>query len=347
MKMKKLEERSIGTNWYRLDDDNSSQERFYGQSSSKVPSKINQERVSNPKSQRVSGSGPYVIRPTCARCGKSHDGKCLASMKGCYGCGGSDHKMRDCLILTARGRERKKIRSDALQARGEQECPPNVAPDVHDLDWLEILTLRGVVSLRSLVPVVGSYETLSDVGNVACELELLNENLSNLEVPIGILDRQVEGFRGLTSRYGSPRTNQRGLEEEPKADPKTAHLHDLRMGPTGRRSIHAPWNQVVGQGTNVELQTTTHKPAGRGVTPLTVRESWVVDDVCTSCQGFDHGKDMTISRAYVEKEEDYVEQVVPLQAPPQAPIVPIGEDVSNEKIRYDFQLLTQVRTEIP
>uniref|UniRef100_M1DRU6 Gag-pol polyprotein n=1 Tax=Solanum tuberosum TaxID=4113 RepID=M1DRU6_SOLTU len=45
-------------------------------------------------------------------------------------------------------------------------------------------------------------------------------------------------------------------------------------------------------------------------------------------------KDMTTSRAYVERnEEDNEEQEVPLQAPPQAPVVPIGEYVSNEKIR--------------
>jgi len=68
-----------------------------------------------------------VIRPTCARCGKKHDGKYLAGTKDCYGCGGSDHKIRDWPVLATRGRERKKIRSDALQVRGEQECPPNVA----------------------------------------------------------------------------------------------------------------------------------------------------------------------------------------------------------------------------
>jgi len=38
---------------------------------------------------------------------------------------------------------------------------------------------------------VGSYETLSGVDKVASEKEL-HEDLSNFEVPIGILDRQVK-----------------------------------------------------------------------------------------------------------------------------------------------------------
>uniref|UniRef100_M1DUD9 Uncharacterized protein n=1 Tax=Solanum tuberosum TaxID=4113 RepID=M1DUD9_SOLTU len=40
----------------------------------------------------------------------------------------SDHKIRDCLVLGTRGKERKKIRFDALQTRCGQEYPPNVAP---------------------------------------------------------------------------------------------------------------------------------------------------------------------------------------------------------------------------
>lgn len=42
---------------------------------------------------------------------------------------------------------------------------------------------------------VGSYETLSGVGKVACEQECLDGNLSNLEVIIGILDRQVKKYK--------------------------------------------------------------------------------------------------------------------------------------------------------
>ncbi|XP_049357000.1 uncharacterized protein LOC125821630 [Solanum verrucosum] len=123
----KFEERSRGTKRYRLEDDDSSQEGSYGQSHSNIPPKFNQKEVSTLKSKGVSGSGSYVVSPTCARCGKKHNGKCLAGTKGCYGCGGSDHLIRNCPIITARGREMKKIRTDVLQGRGEQKCPPNVA----------------------------------------------------------------------------------------------------------------------------------------------------------------------------------------------------------------------------
>ncbi|WMV13447.1 hypothetical protein MTR67_006832 [Solanum verrucosum] len=139
----KLEERSRGTKRYRLEDDNFSLEESYGQSFYNIPPKFNQKKVFTPKSQGVSGSGSYVIRPTCARCGKKHDGKCLAGTKDCYGCGRNDHKIRDCPVLATRGKERNKIRSDALQARGEQEYASNVSPEPNKV----IMGLRNALSL--------------------------------------------------------------------------------------------------------------------------------------------------------------------------------------------------------
>ncbi|XP_049381282.1 uncharacterized protein LOC125845795 [Solanum stenotomum] len=52
-------------------------------------------------------SGSYVARPNCEKCGRKHDGKCLVCVDYCYGCGKSGHKMRDCPMLTAKGREGK------------------------------------------------------------------------------------------------------------------------------------------------------------------------------------------------------------------------------------------------
>ncbi|WMV18972.1 hypothetical protein MTR67_012357, partial [Solanum verrucosum] len=62
----KVEERSRGTKRHRVDDDNSSQERFYGQNSSKFPPNFNQKRVSTPNL----GKDGRPILPTCAWCGK-------------------------------------------------------------------------------------------------------------------------------------------------------------------------------------------------------------------------------------------------------------------------------------
>lgn len=43
--------------------------------------------------------------PKCQECGKRHRGKCLAGSNYCFGCGKSGHKMRDCALLTAKGRD--------------------------------------------------------------------------------------------------------------------------------------------------------------------------------------------------------------------------------------------------
>uniref|UniRef100_M1DP11 Gag-pol protein n=1 Tax=Solanum tuberosum TaxID=4113 RepID=M1DP11_SOLTU len=64
-------------------------------------------------------------------------------MDGCLGCGKSGHKMRDCPMLTAKGRQGKQAppigldsnapkqnRFYALQTRGEQEGSPDVVTDV-------------------------------------------------------------------------------------------------------------------------------------------------------------------------------------------------------------------------
>lgn len=43
---------------------------------------------------------------TCTRHGKTHEGKCLDGMDGCFSCGKCCYKMRDCLMLTNKERER-------------------------------------------------------------------------------------------------------------------------------------------------------------------------------------------------------------------------------------------------
>ncbi|KAH0642194.1 hypothetical protein KY290_033794 [Solanum tuberosum] len=34
--------------------------------------------------------------PTCPKCGKNHPGECIAGKEGCFGCGKSGHRLRDC-----------------------------------------------------------------------------------------------------------------------------------------------------------------------------------------------------------------------------------------------------------
>ncbi|XP_049347353.1 uncharacterized protein LOC125811846 [Solanum verrucosum] len=61
---------------------------------SNAPPKFNKDWVSNPKPQ--GGNGSESSFPTCAKCGKKHDGRCLAGSNACFGCGKMGHNIRDC-----------------------------------------------------------------------------------------------------------------------------------------------------------------------------------------------------------------------------------------------------------
>ncbi|XP_049364235.1 uncharacterized protein LOC125828989 [Solanum verrucosum] len=80
-------------------------QRFSNQGFSNAPSKFTRDRVTKLKPQGDNGSGSSFSRPNCTKCGRRHDGKCLAGMDECYDCGKSGHKMRYCPMLTAKGRE--------------------------------------------------------------------------------------------------------------------------------------------------------------------------------------------------------------------------------------------------
>ena len=69
----------------------------------------NQDGSSSCKVKVEGGISSPGVKPTCASCGKKHFRKCLAGTCGYFGCGKKSHKVRDCPIITSRGREDKKI----------------------------------------------------------------------------------------------------------------------------------------------------------------------------------------------------------------------------------------------
>ncbi|KAK4706354.1 hypothetical protein R3W88_034083 [Solanum pinnatisectum] len=112
----KLRKKNRDVKRARSDDGNSSKGKFEGQSgprfkkrfsnqsSSNAP-KTNKDRVSNPKPQGGNMGRSSMERPTCDKCDKKHEGKCLGSMGVCYGCGKSGHQLKYCPTRTTKGRE--------------------------------------------------------------------------------------------------------------------------------------------------------------------------------------------------------------------------------------------------
>ncbi|XP_049368386.1 uncharacterized protein LOC125833282 [Solanum verrucosum] len=112
---------------------------FPNQGSSSASPMVNKDRVSNPKPQGGNNDGYSKIKPTCAKCGKKHDEKCLAGLGVCYGFGKSGHQLRNCPTHSAKGKEdkqtppsgsnsntQKQIHFYALRSREDQEISPDV-----------------------------------------------------------------------------------------------------------------------------------------------------------------------------------------------------------------------------
>lgn len=67
-------------------------QRFFKKDSSHAR-RCSEDKTSNPKLQGISSES---LDPTFPRCGKRHDDWCLGIIKGCFSCGESGFKMRNC-----------------------------------------------------------------------------------------------------------------------------------------------------------------------------------------------------------------------------------------------------------
>lgn len=63
----------------------------------------------NPNTQGGSSGRSSMTRPTCDKCGKIHEGKCLVGTDGFFHCWKSGHMVSACLMLKIQEREGKKF----------------------------------------------------------------------------------------------------------------------------------------------------------------------------------------------------------------------------------------------
>ncbi|KAK4737401.1 hypothetical protein R3W88_001098 [Solanum pinnatisectum] len=67
-------------------------------SSASTPSpKFRQDQKGRASCSKSQGSSSgNMTYPTCPKCGKNHPGECITGKEGCFGCGQSSHRLRDC-----------------------------------------------------------------------------------------------------------------------------------------------------------------------------------------------------------------------------------------------------------
>ncbi|KAK4712764.1 hypothetical protein R3W88_018671 [Solanum pinnatisectum] len=90
LKRSRTDDGSSSKNRFEIQGKPRFKKKFSNQGSSSTP-RANKDRVSNLKPQGGNSSGSYVKRSTYAKCGKKHDGKCLAGTGVCFGSGKSGH----------------------------------------------------------------------------------------------------------------------------------------------------------------------------------------------------------------------------------------------------------------
>ncbi|XP_049391772.1 uncharacterized protein LOC125856302 [Solanum stenotomum] len=67
---------------------------------------FSKDRVSNHMPQGGGGNESSIL--VCKRSGKSHSKKCLAGINGCFGCGKSSHKVKNCSLQASKGKNGRK-----------------------------------------------------------------------------------------------------------------------------------------------------------------------------------------------------------------------------------------------
>ncbi|XP_015087151.1 uncharacterized protein LOC107030364 [Solanum pennellii] len=158
---------------YKVQDKPRFKKRFSNQGSSRAP-RANKSNVPTPNPQEGKGSGSYVDRHLCSKCGRRHEGKCLVGSGNCYSCGKSGHIKIDCPMMRIQGRANsqdqesapnpytpKKNRFYALQYRSDQEISSDAVTDMLKLFFLDLYALLDPGATLSFPPLAMKFDILT------------------------------------------------------------------------------------------------------------------------------------------------------------------------------------------
>uniref|UniRef100_M1D8Y9 Gag-pol polyprotein n=1 Tax=Solanum tuberosum TaxID=4113 RepID=M1D8Y9_SOLTU len=157
-------------------------QKLSGNGSSSAPPRPTNERMSNPKPQ---GDGNMPPMPTCAKCGRNHERKCLAGCNACFRYEKMDHKIRNCHSIAKNagdglhraqpypssgpngsgGNASKQNHFYALQTRGDQESSPDLVLGMLKVFHIDVYALFDPGATLSFVTpfVAMRFDMLPDI----------------------------------------------------------------------------------------------------------------------------------------------------------------------------------------